>query len=340
MAKRKKEDEIPKSSLINNEDFIRGLSVVQKYLNYVRTEETKRKMKIAKLENKAIENINKSENILQFFHLVRFIEKDRRLLIEAGDEKKYYFRIESLTKEFKEDRETYAILEKRIADYKNELVDLIEREKESKVALQNLEPPKKIKRKGLFSDSYDANKKAENDYNKQKRKLEEASKRATYSRESMEFQIDTNAHILEHIKETDRFIASLSESEKNQILKHYALVKNLFDENEEIYKTIRSIEKSKLGMLSLENFAEYGSTLEDAAYFERLVIMIRDEYSRLKNQSRRDISMPSLKRITDLTKFEDFGPYNDYINLLTEEMSRNDHLMKKGKTIIIIEHDK
>jgi stage V sporulation protein B len=32
--------------------------------------------------------------------------------------------------------------------------------------------------------------------------------------------------------------------------------------------------------------------------------------------------------------------YNDYINLLTEEMSRNDHLMKKGKTIIIIEHDK
>ena len=316
---------------VYNEDFIKAIKVVKRYLEYTKFEEYKINSEILKLEKLAMQNIRKSEEILKDFHLVKFIERDKHLLIEAGDDEKIRFRIESLIQR-PDNRSLISMLKKRINKYNNQLSEEIELQSNIKANLdlleeQNAQNPSKKHHK--FSSKEERAKEflAKESLKKQLKKCNEDYKKSVSSIESLELQIKQNTRILNNIIATNEYLSKLSRKDKTEILSHYELVKSLFDENEAIYESIKNLTKSKNKILSLTDYAMYASTEKNAEDFMTLVSFLNKESLNIRIPTKNGSTSMSLKRIAQLTKYSDFGEYNHYVDIVTAEMSKNESLV-------------
>ena len=317
--------ESKKSLLLANVDFLDCLEVVTKYIDYLKNNQIVTEKKINDLLEKSRLNYEKSQEILKDFYIVNFVERDGMLYIEPIiNHDNIRFRIDALTNR-KSDKPIITMLQKRIDDYNKELDVVKKIEDEQRKKIEETSPREVKKIWGIFTNSKEELKASE-EYAKKIKLLKSELDRIIHRIDMIELQIDSNQHIIDSINNTSKFISSLSKQDKKSILEHYELVKDLFDENEKLYKDIRKIEKTKNVVLSLNGFVLSHLDDEDREKYDRLIDYINKEYANVRITQKKNSNKPEILKMRNLTKKVDFGPYNALVDLVTKQIYAGDSM--------------
>jgi len=313
------------SSLIENDDFKDGIQIVNEYIKYLIKKDMSLDDKIADLLEKCKNNVAASQEILKDFNLVRFVEKDRQLYIEPIDNTHdIRFKVDSLINRTDE-RPILKMLQKRIAGYQTEIDTATLKRDEKQAEIDSLEMPKLKKKWGIFSNKEEENKLMAQ-YNKQHKKLTDELEKIQSNIDMIQFQIDTNQHIMNSIKEKDKFISSISRKDKKSILEHYDLIKELFNENEKYYSKIREFEKAKKFVPSLNNFVSSYLPPEKKELFDRLMESIEKEYQTVRYYTKESTNRREQLNVRYLTQRLDFGEYNGLVDVITNQIGMKESL--------------
>lgn len=321
-----------RSRLLDNADFIDCLEIVKKYLDYLDNNSFVTDKKINDLNEKSKSNYEKSQEILKDFHIVNFVEEYGKLYIEPVDNpNRIRFQVGSLINR-SDDRPIIRMLQKRIDEYNKELAVVKKIEEEQRKKIEETQPREVKKIWGIFKNTKEEVNASE-EYAKKIKALKSELDRIIHRVDMIELQIDSNQGVIDSINDTKRFISSLSRSDKKSILEHYELIKDLFFENEKLFKNIRKLEKSKEFVLSLNGFAELYLNEEDRQKYERLIDYINQEYAGVRVIQKKNSNKTEVLRMRDLTKKLDFGEYRDLVKLVTKQIYAGDSMSLPAKDV-------
>ena len=150
------------------------------------------------------------------------------------------------------------------------------------------------------------------------------------NKETTLFQIECNDDIMQRLQETKDFVMGLSAEERVQIYDKYHLIEDLFYKNEEIYAKIARIEELKKDVPSFTDYFNKNVSEPQRTKFSKFTAFL-DKTFTYANEQQFKKSAERIKKITDLTKYVDFGEYNRHVDCVALAMDNEKKLEEQRR---------
>ncbi|MBQ8212257.1 MAG: hypothetical protein IJZ27_06995, partial [Treponema sp.] len=212
--------------------------------------------------------------------------------------------------------------------YHKEIDELGERESEARKAFDDYVPvqPRRKKHSFGFIKWEEIDKEyAEKENIRRIKKLEEKLDSVLHRIDTTKFQIECNDVIMNRIEDTKNFVVGLSDEDRLAIREKYHLIEGLFYQNEEIYAKIARIEELKKNVPSFTEYFRENVSEPERTKFNKFTAFLDKTFS-YANEQQFKKSAERIKKITDLTKYVDFGEYNRHVDCVALAMDHEKQL--------------
>lgn len=297
-------------------------ALIKLYHEYLANYYEKNKEKILYLENKLRENNEKINEIIGDFDLIKFIDKDDKLMILViyEDEKlelsiNSFIDVKNKINSFKE---SIKLLKKFNQEHKEDLLNLTQEEKRIIDQINSVKKAEPKKKWGLFVTEKEKNK-VQNAYDNKISDNKDKLRDIMALKHNILFNIEHKLKMINKFEKICKYLSNLPQNEKDQIVSYYNKVKVFYDDNDIWEDQLKFIENNAL---QLSQFVKR-KTKEDPKYvMVPLLRLLNLLYENIPEEMKKGIDFE------DLTKVIDFGEHKHEIDTLLKAVEQKEF----GKT--------